>query len=145
MDATYGTNNKGMELFEVFVEFDGTGIPLAYCFADVFEDNRKGERNAEPGAIIGILSLFLRSLKDFGLNPTFFGTDKDLAEIFRPNATIQHAERAVRARLGTSKGVNSQNEYRPLEAQSLVSDLELCWARCQFVALTVTTDILLAG
>ena len=30
-------------------------------------------------------------------------------------------------RLGTSKEINSQNEYRPLEAQSLVSDLELCW------------------
>jgi hypothetical protein len=112
MDATYGTNNKGMELFAVLAEFDGTGVPLAYCFFDVFEDNHKGERNAEPGAIIGILSLFLRPLKDFGLNPTFFGTDKDPAEIFAigqtwPNATIQlccwHAERAVRARLRTSK------------------------------------------
>ena len=136
MDATYGTNNKGMELFAVLAEFDGTGVPLAYCFVDVFENNRKGERNAEPGAIIGILSLFLRPLKDFGLNPTFFGTDKDPAEIFAigqiwPNTTIQlccwHAERAVRTRLGTSKEINSQNEYRPLEAQSLVSDLELCW------------------
>ena len=59
MDATYGTNNMGMELFAVLAGFDGTGVPLAYCFVDVFEDNRKGERNAEPGAIIGILSLFL--------------------------------------------------------------------------------------
>jgi hypothetical protein len=48
-----------------------------------------------------------------------------------PSATIQlcywYAQRAVRTRLGTSKETNSQNEYKPLEAQSLVSDLELCW------------------
>jgi hypothetical protein len=47
MDATYGTNNKGMELFAVLAEFDGAGVPLAYCFVDVFEDNHKNKRNAE--------------------------------------------------------------------------------------------------
>jgi hypothetical protein len=36
MDATYGTNDKGMKLFAVMAEFDGTGISLAYCFVDVF-------------------------------------------------------------------------------------------------------------
>ena len=62
MDATYGTNNKGIGLFAVLARFDGTGVPLAYCFVDVSEDNRKGERNTEPGATIGILFLFLRLL-----------------------------------------------------------------------------------
>jgi hypothetical protein len=83
MDATYGTHNKGMQPFVVLVEFDGTRLPLAYCFVDVFEDNRKGERNAEPGAIIGICSLFLRPLKDFELNPTFLGTDRRSCRINR--------------------------------------------------------------
>jgi hypothetical protein len=60
----------GMGLFAVMVEVDGAGtlsfilnrksvlcfgIPLAYCFVDVFEDDRKGKRNAEPGAMIDIL------------------------------------------------------------------------------------------
>jgi hypothetical protein len=62
-------------------EIDGTGIPLAYCFVDIFEGNRKGEGNAEPGAVIGILTQFLQPLKDYGLSPAFFGTDKDPAEI----------------------------------------------------------------
>jgi hypothetical protein len=77
MDATYGTNNKGMELFAVMAEFDGTGVPLAYCFVEIFEDNSKGERKAEPGAIIDIRSKFLQQLQDSGLDPAFFGTDKD--------------------------------------------------------------------
>ena len=136
MDATYGTNNKGIELFAVMAEFDGTGVPLAYCFVDVFEDNGKCERKAEPGAVIGILTQFLQPLKDYGLNPAFFGTDKDPAEISAigqiwPEATIQlccwHARRALRTKIRASKETNNQNEYRPLEAQSLIPDLELCW------------------
>ena len=35
MDANYGTSNAGLDLFAVLVEFDGTGIPLAYLFLEV--------------------------------------------------------------------------------------------------------------
>jgi hypothetical protein len=38
---------------------------------DRYEDNGKGERNAEPGAVIGILTQFLQPLKDYGLNLPF--------------------------------------------------------------------------
>jgi hypothetical protein len=101
MDATYGTNNKGMELFAVMAEFDGTGVPLAYCFVDVFEDNGKGERNAEPGAVIGILTQF---------------TEISAIGQIWPAATIQlccwHARWALRTKLRTSKEANNQKEYR---------------------------------
>ena len=35
MDATFGTNNIGMDLFAVLAEYDGTGIPIAYCFIEI--------------------------------------------------------------------------------------------------------------
>ena len=82
MDATYGTNNMGADLFAVLAEVDGTGVPLAYCFVDVFKENKKGKRSAEPGTIVDVLIHFLQALKGYHLNPTFFGIDKDSAEIF---------------------------------------------------------------
>src|SRR5262249_17834489 len=38
IDAIFGTNNMGMLLFAVLAELDCTGIPLPYCFMDVFND-----------------------------------------------------------------------------------------------------------
>ena len=34
IDATYGTNCAGCDLFAVLAEFDGTGVPLAYLFME---------------------------------------------------------------------------------------------------------------
>ena len=75
IDATFGTNNVGMDLFALLAEFDGTGIPLAYCFLVTISVEHT--RHSEPG----ILDQFLRALKAGGLNPAFFGVDKDLSEI----------------------------------------------------------------
>lgn len=136
MDSTFGTNNGGLSLFSVLAEVHGTGAPLAYCFVEVFKDNSKGVRRAEPGSMIGVLAQFLQKLRALGLDPAFFGTDKDLSEIFAvrqtwPNATIQlcywHARRAIRTKLSASQETNTQNEYKPLEAQSVIPDLEICW------------------
>jgi len=136
MDATFGTNNAGIDLFAVLAEVDGTGVPLAYCFMEVVENNNKGERRAMPGAISGILCQFLQHLRASGLDPTFFGTDKDTSEIFAvhqtwPNTIIQlcywHARRAIRTKLASAKKTNTQNEYRPSEAQLVIPDLEVCW------------------
>ena len=93
MDATFGTKDMAMDLFAVLAEVDGTGVPLAYCFTELFKDNSSGVRNAEPGATTGILE-FLRPLQASGFDPTFFGTDKDSSEISAirqvwPRTTIQ--------------------------------------------------------
>jgi hypothetical protein len=136
MDATFGTNNAGMDLFAVLAEVEGTGVPLAYCFMEVFENDAKGERHAMPGATSSVLCQFLQPLRLSGLNPTFFGTDKDMAEIFAvrqtwPNVTVQlcywHARRAIRTKLAASQKKATQNEYRPDEAQMLIPELEICW------------------
>jgi len=136
IDATFGTNNAGMDLFAVLAELDGTGVPLAYCFTEIHKDNAKGERRAEPGATTAILDQFLRPLQASGCNPTFFGSDKDFSEIEAirqvwPNVTIQlcfwHARRAIRTKLTSSLQTKTQAEYKPLEAQILIPDLEICW------------------
>ena len=44
----------------------------------------------------------------------------------RPWLHYWHARRAFRTKLRGSKEANNQNEYRSLEAQSLIPDLELC-------------------
>ena len=137
MDATFGTNNMAMDLFAVLAEVDGTGVPLAYCFTQVFQDNDRGVCRAEPGALTSLLEQFLRPLQSFGFNPTFFGTDKDSSEISAirqvwPESTIQlcywHARRAVRAKLTSSRQTNTQGAYNPAEAQAAIPDLEICWA-----------------
>ncbi|PVH96191.1 hypothetical protein DM02DRAFT_688395 [Periconia macrospinosa] len=136
IDATFGTNNMGMHLFAVLAEVDGTGISLAYCFMDVFKDNSKGVRQADPGATTSLLEQFLRPLCAAGFNPIFFGTDKDLSEIAAirqiwPETTIQlcywHARRAIRMKFASSRKINTQDAYKPSEAQKAIPDLEICW------------------
>ena len=136
MDSTFGTNNAGMSLFAVLAEVDGTGVPLAYCFVDVFKDNKTGDRYAVPGAIPSTLEQFLRPLRAYGCKPTFFGTDKDFSEIWAihqafPEATIQlcfwHARRAIRTKLSSSQATKTQAEYKPQGAQMLIPELEICW------------------
>ena len=97
MDATFGTNKMAMDLFAVLAEVDGTGVPLAYCFTELFKDNSSGVRNAEPGTTTGILEQFYDCFKLLGLiRPSLelTKTDKDSSEISAirqvwPRTTIQ--------------------------------------------------------
>jgi hypothetical protein len=85
MNATFGTNNAGMDLF------CGAGGVRRYrssfsicCFEEVFENYGKGEHRAILGAISGILLCqFLGYLRISDLSPTFFGTDKDMPDFCR--------------------------------------------------------------
>jgi hypothetical protein len=135
MDATYGTNNAGMELFAVLAELGGTGVPLAYLFLQTLP-LETGDLNANQGAVTHVLDQFLRPLQISGFNPTFFGCDKDDSEIAAirqvwPSTKIQlclwHAKRAVRTKLRDSHKSNSQSSYHPGDAQKLIPDLEICW------------------
>lgn len=129
MDATFGTNNAGLDLYAILAELDGTGVPLAYCFA------RRGQ-SAAPRATSVILQQFLGYLRDAGMHPTFFGLDKDFSEIRAvrqvwPAARIQlcfwHVKRAIRTKMASSNRVNAAVTYHPAEALELVSELEVCW------------------
>jgi len=66
------------ELYAVIGQKNGSGYPLAYLFLD---NSKKGD-----GVRTLILAGFFNSLKHKELNPEFFLTDKDFAQI---NAALQ--------------------------------------------------------
>lgn len=135
MDATYGTNNEGMELYAVLAEVDGTGIPIAYMFVDKTVNNANPASNL-PGGVTYLLQQFLATLRNLGFRPRFVGTDKDRSEINAiqtvwPSAFVQlcfwHVKRAIMEKLKSSAKTKTLQSYRPEEAAKIVPDLELCW------------------
>ena len=64
MDATFGTNNSGMDLFALLAEFDGSGFPLGYFFVETI--SVECDRPSVPGALAGIIEKFLQVFKDSG-------------------------------------------------------------------------------
>ena len=75
IDATYGTNSAGCDLFAVLAEFDGTGVPLAYLFVDRSVSSETAFSNTQ-GKMALILKQFLRHLKNMGMNPYFLDVIK---------------------------------------------------------------------
>lgn len=135
IDSTFGTNNAGMELFAVLAEYDGAGFPLAYCFCQTMA-LEPGPGRSQPGAQTQILCQFLQHLRGLGLQPAFFGTDKDQSEISAikhvwPEVTVQlcywHVRRAIRAKLRDGSKCRILPLYDPCQAQFLVPELEMCW------------------
>src|SRR3954451_9611329 len=68
------TNNLKFELYAVLAKVDGIGLLLAYLF---LENNGNCENSVRTDIIIN----FLLQLKICGLEPDFFITDKDFAQI----------------------------------------------------------------
>ncbi|KAI0996088.1 hypothetical protein K3495_g12092 [Podosphaera aphanis] len=129
IDATFGTNNAGMDLFAVLAEFDGTGTPLAYLFIQKIAPTK-------AGAMTQVFVRFMEKMLFGGLDPSFIGCDKDKSEINAiqevwPSAKVQlcfwHAKRATRAKLHDSTKTESQKHYFPSEAKKLVPSLEIFW------------------
>ena len=135
MDATFGTNNAGMDLFAVLAEVDGTGVVLAYLFVGMTPSDGD-KRRTDPGALTSLLEQFLRRIQMAGFDPVFFGTDKDASEIAAvklvwPETTLQlcfwHALRALRTKLKDSSTHKTQAGYFPGEAAEVIPGLEVCW------------------
>lgn len=135
IDATYGTNSAGCDLFAVLAEFDGTGVPVAYLFVQK-SVSPESAMSGVPGTMTKILEKFLRPLRDLGFNPSFFGCDKDKSEINAiqqvwPTVKVQlcfwHAKRAIKTKLKDYNKADSLASYIPDEAKSLVPELEICW------------------
>ncbi|KAI0993607.1 hypothetical protein K3495_g14577 [Podosphaera aphanis] len=126
IDATYGTNSAGSDLFAVLAEFDGTGVPLAYLFIEKSVEN---STPGVPGKMVQILDQFMRPLLHLGFRPSFFNCDKDRSEIKAigqvwPMAKVQlcyrHALRAVNTMLKDSNKADSLAKYSPGEAVNLI-------------------------
>ncbi|KAI0997413.1 hypothetical protein K3495_g10769 [Podosphaera aphanis] len=77
IDATYGTNNAGMELHAVPAELDRAGAPMAYLFVE--KNNSFG--TSSPGTMTQVIYQFLRVLDNLGVNPFFVDCDKDKSDI----------------------------------------------------------------
>jgi len=92
MDATYGTNSAAYSLYAVLAEVDGTGIPVAYVFIKPTGDRTQTRSTSPP--LMEFLHQVLNHVRQEVFDPTFFGCDKDLAEIAAissvfPRARIQ--------------------------------------------------------
>ncbi|RHZ52159.1 hypothetical protein Glove_464g61 [Diversispora epigaea] len=107
-------------------EVDGMGFPLAYLF---LENNG----NCDNGIRTGTLIDFFEQLKNRGLEPEFFVTDKDFTQISAAqfvwkNIKIQlclwHIKKAVEARLANNKKLQQIN-YNGVAAQQLFPFINL--------------------
>lgn len=135
MDATYGTNNAGMDLFAILVEVDGTGVPVTYAFLETLP-GPDGKRHADNGSTAAILAEVLDIVRTRGILPVFFGCDKDSSELLAigqvfPNAKIQlcawHVKHALLKKLESKNETATQSNYYPAEAQQVIPELEICW------------------
>ena len=119
------TNNLKFELYVVHAEVDETGFPLAYLFIE-------NDGNCGNEVRTGILIDFLIQLKIRGLEPDFFITDKDFAQISAArfvwnNIKIQlclwHIKKAVEARMTSNKKPQQVN-YNGIVAQRQFSFID---------------------
>lgn len=55
MDATFGTNSSGMELYAVLAELDGTRVPLAYMFVDKGQRANHASERADSYEMLDLL------------------------------------------------------------------------------------------
>lgn len=121
MDATYGTNSAGMDLFAVPAEVDGSGVPLCYMFVQK-GDAGNGRGQTAEGTMTAFIKAFLLPLKTCGFNPHFFGTDKDKSEIDAVRHTWPESKhqlcwwqvkRAIRSKLTKSDNMDALARYYP--------------------------------
>lgn len=135
MDATYGTNSSGADLFAVLAEVDGAGVPLCYMFVEKqgISDN---SRRTVDGDLTAIIIQFLAILKNFGFRPRFFGTDKDQSELNAASVIFPEAKRqicwwhlkcAIKKKLKDSKSTDVLSHYIPGQCAPYISDFEACW------------------
>lgn len=100
-------------------EHDNAGFPLAYCMLSTAESVEQGKR-------IAAIEAWSKCLRDqYGLDPKFIHTDKDMGEIAAARHTwrnakislcLWHLNRAVKARLSSAKLPTTP--YDPARAHS---------------------------
>lgn len=135
MDATYGTNSSGADLFAVLAEADGAGVPIGYIFVEKRGVADSGRRS-EDGAMTALIAEFLKQVWNAGFRPRFFGTDKDSAEISALGSIFSaakhqlcwwHVKRAIRQKLKDSKPTDPLSSYFPEECEWIIPHFHTCW------------------
>ena len=92
---------------------------------EVIENDNKGEHRAMPGATGGILCQFLQELVQTRTRLKSLPYARP-GQIQQFKLCYWHARRAIRTKLASTKNTDTQNEYRPSEAQLVIPDLEVC-------------------
>jgi hypothetical protein len=77
-DATYKTAKGRFELYGIIGTFEGAGFPLAYLLLDI---TKAPSNEAQQFTRTEALSGFFCSIRNKGLHPQYFYTDKDFAEM----------------------------------------------------------------
>ncbi|CAG8851085.1 21460_t:CDS:2, partial [Gigaspora margarita] len=120
-DTTYKTAKDCFELYALIVNFEGTGFPLAYLVLDLTNTSKDTPQDEKRTYA---LSTFFYLVRNQGLFPTYFFTDKDFSEINAarevwPKADVQlclwHIERALKQKLISNKKIQ-RIQYRPNNA-----------------------------
>ena len=122
-DATYKTAKGHFELYGIIGTFEGAGFPLAYLMLDTTKAPSADDED-QPFTLTEALTGFFCSIRDQGLHPQYFYTDKDFAQMNAakevwPEAGIQlcqwHVERAVKRKLASRKRIKC-SKYQVDEA-----------------------------
>ncbi|KAK9364402.1 hypothetical protein V1509DRAFT_558102, partial [Lipomyces kononenkoae] len=71
IDATFGTNKHGFELYCVLTENELVSLPLSYLLLDTRGIQENGKRGSR-------LTTWLMELRSAGLEPKWVHTDKDM-------------------------------------------------------------------
>jgi hypothetical protein len=77
-DATYKTARGRFELYGIIGTLEGAGFPLAYLMLDTTKVHGDEDQHVTRTEA---LSGFFSSLRNKGLHPQYFYTDKDFAEM----------------------------------------------------------------
>ncbi|KAK9233696.1 hypothetical protein V1525DRAFT_436334, partial [Lipomyces kononenkoae] len=121
IDATFGTNKHGYELYCVITEYDLVSIPLSYLLLDTRGVQEVGKRGSR-------LTTWLMALRGAGLKPCVVHTDKDFAEVtaaaiafkqenpgYKHHLCLWHSLRAIDQHItgkGRSSGTDSIENAR---------------------------------
>ncbi|CAG8842208.1 11181_t:CDS:2, partial [Gigaspora margarita] len=127
IDATFGTNKMGWELYALMGVIDGTGFPLSYLLIAAGKS-----RN-----ITDILSQWMCALKNRQLTSfSYILTDKDFCEINAaqkvwPDARLQlcfwHVVHAIKQRIASRKPI--LDKYNPIIAHQECSAIDPYWKK----------------
>jgi hypothetical protein len=100
IDSTFNTNQQEHELYAVLAGVRGAGFPISYLLLSTQKDVARLKSDA--------IGVYLRELKQKGLEPKYFFTDKDMAQMRAmrltwPESAIRlcswHRRRAVKSKM----------------------------------------------
>lgn len=112
------TNDLCFELYTFHAKVEGTGYPLSYL---LLENNG----NCKDGVRTSIIQAFLTQMRNIGLLPNFFLSDKDFAQLSAasfvwPETKIQickwHMKKALMERLRSNKS-SRHSSFNPLSPE----------------------------